>query len=215
MVPDVQSNLLGGLRVLKSCVMSGVRRVVFFSSGGTIYGPAQVLPILETHQPSRALPHDPQASHGKVPGAFRSGARLDCVILRPSNPFGRYQNPEGGQGVIAAFLARMATGQPLEVWGDGSVVRDYFHVSDLVQAALLAGATPHSRTVYNVGSGAGYSIKQIIATLEQLVGHNLALWHPGRSVDVPVNVLDISKARRLLGWSPQLSFVEGLRLALP
>ena len=217
MVPDVQSNLLGGLRVLKSCVMSGVRRVVFFSSGGTIYGPAQVLPILETH------PTEPRTSHAilklameKYLALFDQAHGLDYVILRPSNPFGRYQNPEGGQGVIAAFLARVAAGQPLEVWGDGSVVRDYFHVSDLVQAALLAGATPHSRTVYNVGSGAGYSIKQIIATLEQLVGHDIAVcWHPGRSVDVPVNVLDISKARRLLGWSPQLSFVEGLRLALP
>jgi UDP-glucose 4-epimerase len=217
MILDVQSNLLGGIRVLESCVNSGVRRVVFFSSGGTIYGPAQVLPIPESH------PTEPRTSHAIVKLAmekylalFDQTHGLDYVILRPSNPFGRYQNPEGGQGVIAAFLARVAAGQPLEVWGDGSVVRDYFHVSDLVRAALLAGSTPNSRTVYNVGSGVGTSIKQIIDAIEELVGHDVTVcWHPGRPVDVPTNVLDISKARRLLGWSPQRSFVEGLRLALP
>ena len=214
MAQDIQTNLIGSLNLLRLCCEVGVGRVVFFSSGGSVYGPAQSLPITEDH------PTEPLSSHAvnklaveKYLAILARLYNLDYVILRPGNPFGPYQNPEGGQGVIAAFLARAAVRQPLAVWGDGSTVRDYFYVGDLARAAVMAGETMHSRTVYNIGSGVGRSLHEVISAISRLVGHELEVhWLPGRPTDVPINVLDASKARRLLGWAPEIPFEEGLRL---
>jgi UDP-glucose 4-epimerase len=213
MAPDVEQNVLGTLRLLDACVRAGVGRVVFFSSGGGVYGPARSLPVSETH------PTEPLSAHAisklaveKYLGLFAHIHGLDYVILRPGNPFGPYQDPNSGQGVVAAFLARTAMGQPLEVWGDGSATRDFFHVSDLARAALLAGETEHSRTIYNIGSGEGRTVRDVIAAIEKMLGRALEVhWRASRPSDVPVNVLDAAKARRLLGWTPHVSFEDGLR----
>lgn len=210
---DVTENLVGTLRVLELCIQQGVGRFIFFSSGGTVYGPAQMLPISEAH------PTEPRSSHAinklaveKYLAVFSQSQGLDYVILRPGNPFGPYQQRRG-QGVIAAFFAQAAAGLPLEVWGDGGVVRDYFYVGDLAEAACLAGQTAHSRTIYNIGSGIGRTLADVIAAIERLLDRPLAVrYHPGRPVDVPVNVLDISKAQAGLGWSPKIAFEDGLRL---
>lgn len=209
---DVGANLLGTLRLLEWCVERRVGRVIFFSSGGTVYGPARFLPIPETH------PTEPRSSHAinklaveKYLALYAQLHRLDYVILRPGNPFGPYQDPSKGQGVIAAFLAQAAAGQPLDVWGDGRVVRDYFYIADLAEAAWLAGRTAHSHTVYNIGSGMGRALTDVIAALQQVLGRDLPVrYHPGRAVDVPANVLDVRKACAELGWAPRFSFEEGL-----
>jgi len=216
MQADIAANLAGTVRLLETCVAQRVGRVIFFSSGGTVYGPAQTAPIPETH------PTEPRSSHAilklaveKYLALFGQLHGLDYVVLRPGNPFGPYQDPGRGQGVIPAFLAQAAAGQPLDVWGDGQVVRDYFYVGDLAEAAWLAGRTAASRTVYNIGSGVGRSLADVIAALERLLDRPLPVQHhPARTVDVPVNVLDITKARTLLGWSPRTSFEEGLRRTL-
>lgn len=213
MAQDIQANLIGSLNLLRLCCEVGVGRVVFFSSGGSVYGPARSLPITEEH------PTEPLSSHAvnklaveKYLAIFARLYNLDYVILRPGNPFGPYQDPVGGQGVIAAFLARAAARQPLEVWGDGSTVRDYFYVEDLARAAVMAGETEHSRTIYNVGSGVGRSLREVLSAIRQLVGYEPEVrWLPGRPTDVPINVLDASKARRLLGWMPRVTFEEGLQ----
>jgi len=99
------------------------------------------------------------------------------------------------------------------VWGDGSVVRDYLYVGDLAQAALRAASTPHSATVYNIGSGVGRSIHDVLEAIQRLAQRDLEVhWLPGRPVDVPVNVLDARRAGLLLGWKPLVPFDEGLRL---
>ena len=210
---EAQENVPGTLRLLRLCAEAGVRRVVFFSSGGSIYGPARALPIAETH------PTEPLTAHAvsklaveKYLDIIARTDGLDYVILRPGNPYGPYQDPDGGQGAIAAFMARAARGEPLEVWGDGEVVRDYLYVGDLACAALLAANTPHSRAVYNIGSGVGRSLNEVIAAIETVVGRTLEVHRlPARPSDTPVNILDITRARQALGWSPQTSFADGLR----
>jgi UDP-glucose 4-epimerase len=212
---EARENVPGTLRLLRLCLDAGVRRVVFFSSGGNVYGPAQRLPIDENH------PTEPLSAHAVSKLAVEKYLRLyahlhslDYVILRPGNPYGPFQNPDGGQGVLAAFLARAAAGREIEVWGDGSTLRDYFWVGDLARAALLAATTPHSRTVYNIGSGEGRTVDELIAAIEQMLGRRLVIVRrPGRTSDVPANVLDIDKAARLLGWRPEVTFEDGLRRA--
>lgn len=213
-IADVEDNLVGSLRLLEACAQAEVSRVIFFSSGGSVYGPAQSLPINEAH------PTEPRSAHAinklaveKYLGLYHHLRGLDYVILRPGNPFGPFQDPNGGQGAIAAFVARAFAGRPLEVWGDGSVVRDYFYVTDLAQAALLAATTPHSVTVYNIGSGVGRSIHDVLAAVRGLAQRDLEVhWLPGRPVDVPANVLDARRANSLLAWKPLVPFEEGLRL---
>ena len=138
-VYDVRSNLIDTLQLLEGCVQAGVRKVIFISSGGTVYGLPQTVPITEDH------PTSPITSYGIVKLAvekyldlFQHLYGLDYTVLRVSNPYGPYQNPSGQQGAIAVFLHRLYTGQPITIWGDGRVVRDYLYVADLVEALVLA-----------------------------------------------------------------------------
>jgi len=109
-------------------------------------------------------------------------------------------------------MARAAARKPLEIWGDGSVVRDYFYVGDLAVAAQLAATTAQSRTVYNIGSGVGRSLNDVIAAIEATTGRTLEVHRlPARPSDAPVNILDITRARQALEWSPQVSFEDGLQ----
>ena len=210
---DVCTNLLGALQLLDLCVQSGVKRVVFFSSGGVVYGPAQSLPIAEDH------PAQPITSHAINKLAVESYLRifhqmhgLEYVILRPGNPYGPWQDPCSGQGVVAAFLTAAEADEPLEIWGDGNTVRDFFAVSDLARCAVLAARTSHAQEVYNVGSGVGHSLLEVVDEVRAVVGRELEVRTlPPRPFDVPVNVLDVRRAQEKLGWRAEVGFSEGLR----
>jgi UDP-glucose 4-epimerase len=209
---DVRSNLVDTLQLLETCVEAGVRKVVFASSGGTVYGPPQTIPISENH------PTNPITSYGivklaveKYLGLFEHLHRLDYAALRISNPYGPYQNPGGQQGVVPVFLHRLRTGHPVIIWGDGSVVRDYLYVSDLIEALKLAAEAETPQKVFNVGSGRGTSLNELVATIAEVTGERPAVQYlPGRALDVPANVLDVARARKELDWSPSIDLVEGV-----
>lgn len=209
---DVGSNLLDTLRFLESCVEAGVRKVVFASSGGTIYGQPRAVPIVEGH------PTEPITSYGIVKLAvekylalFEHLHGLDYAALRISNPYGPYQDPGGQQGVIPVFLHRLRAGRPVTIWGDGSVVRDYLYVSDLVEALKLAAGTGTGRKVLNVGSGTGTSLNELVAIIARVTGERPEVkYMAGRSLDVPANVLDVARVGEELGWRPRTDLDEGI-----
>lgn len=209
---DIQSNLIPTVRLLEICVKHKVAKVVFLSSGGTIYGIPEHLPVAEDH------PTRPISAHGIVKLAiekylylFKHLYALDYVILRPANPYGPRQNPYGKQGVVAAFLGHIAQDLPIELWGTGEVTRDFFHISDLVAACLSAATTTTRSDVFNIGSGSGISLNQLIARVEKQVQRSLQVERlPARSFDVPEIVLDTRRAQTELGWSPKISLEDGL-----
>jgi UDP-glucose 4-epimerase len=209
---DVRSNLIDTLQLLEACVKAGVRKVVFPSSGGTVYGLPRTVPITEDH------PTEPLTSYGivklaveKYLGLFRHLHDLDYVVLRISNPYGPYQHPGGQQGAIAVFLHRLYTGRPITIWGDGSVVRDYLYIADLVDALLLAAGGETRDKVLNVGSGQGTSLNELIALIAEVTGEQPEVeYRPGRVLDVPANVLDIGRVRGELGWRPLTELFEGI-----
>lgn len=212
-VADVAGSVIGTLRFLERARICGVRRVVFVSSGGTVYGIPRQEPIPET------APTDPISAYGigklaleKYFGLYHYLYGLDHCILRVANPFGPWQAAVRQQGVIAAFMAAAVAGRPLEIWGDGSVVRDYVHVDDVVDALLRAAAAPClTRRVLNIGSGTGRSLTELTAVLSRAAGRPLAVHHhEGRKLDVPRIVLDISAARDELGWAPTVSWERGI-----
>ena len=210
---DVQVNLLGALNVLEAARRGGVGRVLVVSSGGTVYGVPQQVPIREDH------PTDPLCSYGitklaieKYVALYRHLHGLDGLVLRVANPYGERQRLEASQGVVPVFLGRALRGESLEIWGDGSTVRDFLHISDVVSALVAASRYQGPHTLFNVGSGSGLSLQGLVELLEQELGRPLdVLYQPGRSFDVPTNVLCIERARRCLGWSPQVPVAEGLQ----
>ena len=210
---DIESNVLGTVRLLTHAVKLGVKKIIFVSSGGTVYGiPAQV-PIPETHST------EPICSYGitkltieKYLGLFRQLHGLDYTVLRIANLFGERQRTHASQGSVAVFLGKVLRGEPVEIWGDGLVVRDYIYISDVV-AALLASIDPAGdERVFNIGSGRGCSINDVLHSIEKVTGRSaIRRYMPGRAFDVPVSVLCIERAKRTLGWSPSVDFEIGLR----
>jgi len=211
---DVQSNLLATLGLLEQLRSHPAVKLVFVSSGGTVYGTPRQTPIPETH------PTDPTCSYGIVKLAiekylalYRVLYGLDYRILRLANPYGPGQEANRAQGVVGTFLSRIADDETIEVWGDGSVVRDYIYIGDTVSAMLQAARYGGEERVFNIGSGRGHSVREIIAAVEHTTGKTARVqYKAGRKFDVPVSVLDISRARTELGWAPQIELSEGLRL---
>lgn len=209
---DVQSNVVETLFLLEQCVAKKIAKVIFASSGGTIYGRPSTLPISEDS------PTDPECSYGitkltieKYLALYNHLYGLDYTILRPSNPYGSRQNPNGIQGAISVFLGKVARNEPVEVWGDGEVVRDYVYVSDLVDGIYKASINTTSARIFNLGSGTGYSLNQIIDVIRNVTGRNVMVEYKAkRGFDIPCIYLDIKRAETELKWHPTTPLEVGI-----
>jgi len=215
-VADAEANVMGSLRLMEHCVAGRVGRLVFLSSGGTIYGIPTAIPTPES------APTDPITAYGAAKLAiekyleiFHRRHGLDYRILRVANVYGPYQTAEKGQGVVAAFLARALAGRPLKIWGDGHVVRDYVFVSDVIDAIWATLQYEGESRVFNIGGGVGYSLLQVIAAIDALFGRQIErCFLDSRPVDVPTSILDCSLAQSQLAWRSQTSFEDGLAMTL-
>lgn len=212
MAYDVTTNLVPSLQLLEAVVARGVRKIVFISSGGTVYGCPTYLPIDEKH------PTEPRVSYGisklaieKYLLLYQHLHGIKVNILRVANPYGERQRVATGQGAIAAFLTRAIEGQPLEIWGDGSATRDYLYVGDVAEAFACAVSYEGSKSVFNVSSGLGTSLNDLILQIETILGRDVTRRYlPARPFDVPVSILANSLAREEMGWQPRVSLGDGL-----
>jgi UDP-glucose 4-epimerase len=212
-VADLQANVVGTLRLLDACRAEGVRRVIFVSSGGTIYGIPKLVPTPES------APTSPITAYGvsklaieKYLSLYEYSYGLEYRALRVANPFGPYQLAVKHQGAIAAFMRQVLLQQPIEIWGDGSVVRDYIYIDDVVRAMTAAVEHQGPSRVFNIGSGEGRSLRDIVASIESVSGIKASVRYvDGRSIDVPRSVLDTRLAHAELGWQPQFDFPAGIR----
>lgn len=210
---DVMSNIGGAIHLLDAAVSNRVRKFVFISSGGTVYGRPEHLPIAESH------PLNPECSYGitklaveKYLRLYRNVKGLPTCSLRLANPYGRYQRYRAAQGAVAVFCHRALAGEPIEIWGDGQVKRDFVYVEDAVDAMIRAMEIPDAVGEINVGSGVGTSLNQLIDKIEAAVGATVhRKYMPTRDFDVPVNYLDVARAKKMLGWKPVTSLEDGLR----
>ena len=210
-VADINGNLVAMVRLLETMRSSEVRKMVYLSSGGTVYGVPQTDPMREDH------PLNPISSYGIIKVAIENYLfiehklhGLDYVALRASNPYGPRQGHTGIQGLIGTHLWRLSRGEQIEVWGDGSIVRDFIHVSDLAalcEKALVADVSGN----FNAGSGEGASVAEVVQKICNTVGGDIApIYKPGRNFDVPRVVLDVSKAERELGWQKTIDLDQGI-----
>lgn len=216
---DMQSNVFPLIKLLQMArTRDHIKRLVYISSGGTVYGNPKVPePLTESHLPI------PISSYGltKLIGEHYvrlclSGSHVRSYILRPSNAYGERQNLGNGQGAVGQFLLSLARQAPITLYGDGSVVRDFVYVEDLVRSVALCLADNSSSdenvSTFNVGSGKGISIAQLVETIEQVTGKKFVVqWQPDRGFDCRYNVLDIRKIRQTLRWQPQVPLEEGIK----
>jgi UDP-glucose 4-epimerase len=205
-------NLAPSLRLLEALQAYPEIHLIFFSSGGTIYGNPQRLPVHEDD------PVAPLSYHGagKVAleaffHAFR-GRSQAVTILRPSNAYGPAQALKSSFGLVRTMLEHARYGTPLEIWGDGENVRDFIYIDDITEACARFVALPQDNGTYNLGSGRGYSINQVRRIVEQVTGYELkTVCHPARGIDVRAVVLDISRLNARLSWKPKTSLEEGVK----
>ncbi|SEG17670.1 UDP-glucose 4-epimerase [Nitrosospira multiformis ATCC 25196] len=209
---DVQSNLVGSLQMLNVMVAKKIRKIIFISSGGTVYGRPEYLPIDERH------PTAPQVSYGITKLAiekylllFEQMHGIKTTILRVANPFGERQRIETAQGAVSAFLHRALSGQPIEIWGDGTATRDYIYISDVADAFARTVTYEGPQSVFNISSGAGTSLNELVSLLEEILGHTIECRYlSGRSFDVQVSILSNTLAQQEMGWMPKVPLREGI-----
>lgn len=210
---DVKSNVIETLFLLEQCVAKKIKKIIFTSSGGTVYGVPQNMPVHEDHI------KEPICSYGisklsieKYLALFKQLHNLDYVIIRPSNPFGSRQNPFGIQGAIPVFLGKIAQNKPIQIWGNGEVIRDYIFVEDLVDALFNSTIKETNSTIFNIGSGKGYSLNQLLAVMKEVTSRDFEVsYTEARSYDVPEIYLDITRATTELGWEPSKSLEYGIK----
>jgi len=212
-VYDVLSNLLPTIRLLEICAASGVKKVVYASSGGTVYGEPLRTPIDEDH------PRMPKSAYGQSKLTIENflhfyarATQIDVDILRISNPYGPGQNPFGVQGIIAVAMGCARVRRPLKLFGHGEAVRDYVFIDDVVRAMILAAEKPGSFTT-NISSGIGYSVMNIVEAIEKVAGRTIEKqFIPPRGGDVLTNILANDRAQQIYGWEPKISLGEGLTI---
>ena len=210
---DIAVNLIPTVRLLEQMVKIGVPRIVFLSSGGTVYGNTGSAAVPVGH------PLQPLCSYGIVKVAIEHYVRmfhqlhgLSAVILRASNPYGPRQGHLGVQGAIATFLDRTLREQPIHVWGDGHHVRDYIYISDLARLCVLAGDSGLEGT-YNAGGGVGHSVNQVLRVIADTTGRQPDVrYGPARALDVDGIVLDVTDTEAHFDWSPTVDLDEGVAL---
>lgn len=213
---DVESNLIPALHLFRTLAERRIGKIVFISSGGTIYGHPSYIPIDEKH------PTNPLVSYGitklaieKYLVMYQHIHGVKAISLRVSNPFGERQRMETGQGAVGVFLHRALRNLPIEIWGDGSVIRDYLYIGDVADAFAKAVRYDGPESVFNIGSGTGTSLTELVRIIGKKLGREVRCeFKMGRAIDVPVNVLDNSLAARELGWRPEIGLDEGIERTL-
>jgi UDP-glucose 4-epimerase len=209
---DIQSNVIGTLYLLDICVKHKVGKLVFLSSGGTVYGD---IGNLESVDESHAV--RPMCSYGVSKLAiehyldvYRHLRGLNYVALRLSNPYGERQSPLRALGALTVFLHRTLKRQGVEIWGDGGVTRDFIYVGDVAEAVYVATINSISG-VFNVGTGTGLSLHDILRHITSVVGTEPQVtWMASRSFDVPRIVLDARKLKTATNWYSRTSIQDGV-----
>lgn len=214
-VADITGNLINTVKLLDLMRLQSVPRIVYLSSGGTVYGLPKLSPIPETH------PLQPISSYGVIKVAIENYLHMfyelhgiEYVALRASNPYGVRQGHAGLQGVIGTYINRLYDSLPIEVWGTGKIVRDFIHVEDLARLCVVAGLSK-SIGKFNAGVGSGTSILRIIDIISGKSGIDInPVFKQGRSFDVPHAVLDIAKTKQEFDWQPLIQIEEGIARTL-
>ncbi len=211
-VQEIESDIVFSANVLDACVRQNVKKVVFISSGGTVYGKECDCPL------SEETPTYPITSYGiqkvtieKLLYLYNYLYGLDYRVIRLSNPYGPYQRPNGKLGAVTTFIYKALKNEKISVYGDGTVVRDFIYIDDAIKGILNIADKESDFKVYNLGSGYGTSISQVLEIISETLNKDISIEYLGaRKVDVPKNYLDISRYERNFGPLNAIGLEEGI-----
>jgi UDP-glucose 4-epimerase len=209
---DTRTNVLGTVNVLEACVRNQVPRVVFASSGGTVYGTPPKLPATERMTLHPASPYgSAKAAAETYLAAYQRLHGLPGCSLRLGNVYGPRQDPHGEAGVVSVFAGALVKGRPTTVFGDGTSSRDYVYVDDVVDAFVRCLGGKGDGRRLNIGSGVGTTVRQLHTLVARAVGSaDAPEFAPSRPGELPAIALDSGQARRALGWEPVVGLEQGL-----
>lgn len=209
---ELMANVVATSKMLDACVRVGIKKVVFISSGGTVYGKEVNCPLSEN------TATNPISSYGiqkvtieKLLYLYQYMYGLDYRIIRLANPYGPYQRPNGILGAVSTFTYRALTGEEITVYGDGSIIRDFIYIDDAIKGILNIVHSQDKHKVFNLGCGYGTSIREVLNTIETTLKCKLnVIYEKMRKVDVPVNYLDMSRYEKVCGKLNPISLSEGV-----
>ncbi len=209
---EIRDELLPVIQFAETCAVNGCKQFIFASSGGTIYGPSSTEKILESQEKS------PISTYGVSKlttelylSIIKRTTGMDTLSLRLSNPYGPGQLIKRNQGFIAAAMSAIFNDEVLNIWGDGSIVRDYIYIDDIAEAFTLACLQNPFTDSINIASSTGLSLLEVCNAINTATGDTLKInFEPARKVDISRNVLDIKRAKDKLAWSPKTTMKEGL-----
>ncbi len=209
---DADVNIVGMLNLLEASRRSGVKKVIFSSTGGAIYGEQDVFPADESHAKRPVSPYGVSKAAGELYlGYYHAQYGLKYVALRYANVYGPRQNPHGEAGVVAIFSQRAIASRDCTIFGDGGQTRDFVFGPDVARANGLAFEKDFVGAV-NIGTGIETDINQLYAHIAQAAGSNGTVVHaPGKPGEQRRSCIDPSMARRVLGWEPTVALKDGLR----
>jgi len=210
---DIESNVAGSVRLFQAAVRAGVKKVIFPSSGGTIYGKTKGEPLKES---SPLNPVNPYAisklAIERYLDYFHQSYGLEYLTLRYSNPYGERQNPHAKQGVIPIFLNKIKKNENPVIYGDGSAIRDYIYIKDAIDATISVFESRTQEHVFNIGSGQETSLNQLIAIMSDVTGRECTPEYiKDTGVYLSKFVLDVSKIKQVTGWEPAVGLPEGIK----
>jgi len=208
---DAEVNILGMLNVLRKAIKYGVRRMIFASSGGAVYGEPESLPVSEPHPTRPASPYGISKAVGdEYLRYFRDADGLEYVSLRYANVYGPRQDPYGEAGVVGIFAQKMLLGEQPIINGNGRQTRDFIYVDDVVEANMAA-MNKAAHGIYNVGTGKETTINELFAMLAGLINPSVREIHgPAKGGEQVRIALDASRLTRELDWEPKVSLEDGL-----
>lgn len=215
-VRDVVENVAGTVRLLEAARRAPGVRIVFASSGGSVYGAPDFLPVDERHRTR------PMSTYGiskltveQYIETYRTAHGVDGIALRISNCYGSGQHERKGLGAVTLFARAALRSEPITLYGDGDIVRDFVHVDDVVAALIAAGQRRNVPGPVNIGSGVGHSLHEVIVKLEAALGRRIVVQRAApRTFDVKASVLDVTRARERIDWRPTIDLDLGIEMLL-
>jgi UDP-glucose 4-epimerase len=212
-VYDVETNLISTLKFINEAIAQKTKKIIFISSGGTVYGIPNQEFIKENH------PLNPICSYGIIKKTiedylymFYKLYNLDYYVFRLSNPYGERQNPLVAQGVVPVFLKKVLNKEKIEIWGDGTVTRDYIYIKDAVKVMVESLKYDTKDKIFNLSSGKGIDLNDLIKLIEKVAGAKAnVVYKEKRQIDVPRNVLDNTLLKKVFNWKQEILLEDGIK----